>query len=93
MRNHILSVTQAKTQLLKLARSVEEEGQSYVLTKNGFAVGALIPIEDYHALAETFDILENPHLMRKIRRALKQAEKGIVWKKRGDKWIRTKTPS
>lgn len=89
MRGHILSVTQAKLKLLELARSLEEEGKSFVLTKNGLAVGALIPIEDYEALVETFDILENPVLMGRIRRAVKQAERGDVWRKNAKgKWVR-----
>lgn len=91
MRNNILSVTQAKIKLLELTRSMEEEGRSFVLTKNGMAVGALVPIEDYEALVETFDILENPSLMKKIRRALKQEKEGSLWKKGSKgKWIRAK---
>ena len=91
MRNNILSVTQAKVKLLELTRSMEEEGRSFILTKNGMAVGALVPIEDYEALVETFDILENPSLMRKIRRALKQEKEGGLWRKGSKrKWIRTK---
>lgn len=91
MRHNILSVTEAKATLLELMRSLEEEGRTFVLTKNGLAVGALIPMEDYEALTETLDILNNPSLMKKIRRALKQEKKGKVWKRgtRG-KWIKAR---
>lgn len=93
MRHTILSVTQAKAKLLELTRELEEEGRSFVLTKNGLAVGALVPIEDYEALSETFDILGNPALMKKIRRSLKQAEKGPVWKwGPKNKWVKAKPP-
>ncbi|OGQ48466.1 MAG: hypothetical protein A3H42_06025 [Deltaproteobacteria bacterium RIFCSPLOWO2_02_FULL_46_8] len=91
MRHHILSVTEAKFRLLELARSLEEEGRSFVLTKNGLAVGALIPIEDYEALEETLDILGNPHLMKKIHRALKQEKKGEIWTKNAKgKWVKAR---
>lgn len=93
MRHNILPVTQAKFKLLELARSVEKEGRCYVLTRNGFAVGALIPMEDYESLVETFDIAANPALMKKIRRAVKQAKKGPVWKKETKgTWVRKKVP-
>lgn len=79
MRHSIVSITQAKAKLLELMRELEEEGKSFVLTKNGFAVGALVPMEDYEALTETLDILSNPSLMKRIQRSLKQAKKGPVW--------------
>lgn len=91
MKHHILSVTHAKLKLLELARSLEDEGKSFVLTKNGLAVGALIPIEDYEAFVETFDILDNPILMKRIRRAMKQAESGQLWRKGAKgKWVKAR---
>ena len=91
MRHNILSVTEAKATLLELMRSLEEEGRTFVLTKNGLAVGALIPIEDYEALTETLDILNNSSLMKKIHRAIKQEKKGNVWKKgTKGKWVKAR---
>lgn len=91
MRHHILSVTEAKARLLELARLLEQEGRAYVLTKNGLAVGALVPIEDYEAMVETLEILDNPSLMKKIHKALKEEKKEQFWEinPRG-KWVRSK---
>lgn len=91
MRHHILSVTEAKVKFLELARSLEQEGRAYVLTKNGLAVGALVPMEDYEAMVETLEILDNPSLMKKIRKALKQEKKGQFWELGPKKkWVRAK---
>lgn len=91
MRHNIVTVTEAKLKLLQLTRSLEEEGRSFVLTKNGLAIGALIPMEDYEALVETLDILDNPHLMRKIRKAIKQEKGGRLWKRDSKgKWMKAK---
>lgn len=91
MRHQILSVTEAKARLLELARLLEQEGRAYVLTKNGLAVGALVPIEDYEAMVETLEILDNPSLMKKIHKALKEEKKKQFWEinPRG-KWVRSK---
>jgi len=46
---------------------MEEEGRGYILTKDGRAVGALLPMEDYEAFSETFDVLNNADLMKNLK--------------------------
>ena len=88
MKNNILPVTEAKLRLLELMRLLEEEGQSFILAKNGLAVGALIPMEDFESFRETVDILNNPLLMRRLHKALKEEKKGKLWKKDAKtKWV------
>ncbi len=87
MKRNILPITEAKVRLLELTRLLEE-GQSFVLTKNGLAVGALIPMEDFESFRETVDILNNPLLMRRLHKALKEEKKGKLWKKDSKaKWV------
>jgi prevent-host-death family protein len=76
MRHKIISISKAKARLLEIARKVNEEGDAYLLTKNGAPYGVLVPLEEYEALLET---------------ALQDERKGRLWKRdRHGKWIKAK---
>jgi prevent-host-death family protein len=91
MRHKILSVSKAKAKLLELTRKVDEEGEAYLLTKDGEPVSALVPVEDYEALSETLNILADHKTMKDLAAALDDEKRSRLWKRdKGGKWIRVK---
>lgn len=91
MRHKIISVSKAKTRLLELVRNANDRGEAYVLTKDGEAIGALVPMEDYEALLETSDVLTSPDTLHDLREALEDEKQGRLWKRdAGGKWVRAK---
>tara|TARA_Y100000590_G_scaffold377918_1_gene444519 strand:+ start:351 stop:644 length:294 start_codon:yes stop_codon:yes gene_type:complete len=91
MRHKLIAISKAKSKLLELARKVNDEGQAYLLTKDGEAVGALIPMEDYEALLETSDVLSDQETLKNLETALAEEKAGKLWKRdRSGKWSKIK---
>lgn len=91
MRQKIISVSKAKAKLLELTRNVNEGGYAYLLTKDGEAVSALIPLRDYEALTETLDILSDRESLKNLNQALEDEKKSRLWKRDGNgKWTKVK---
>jgi PHD/YefM family antitoxin component YafN of YafNO toxin-antitoxin module len=64
------------------------------LTKDGEPVGALVPLEDYEALLETADVLDNEKTLSDLKVALEDEKKGRIWKRdKTGKWIKLKKAS
>ena len=91
MRHTILSVTKAKAKLLELTRKVNEDGEAFLLTKDGEPVSALVPIEDYEAVLETSDVKADRQTMKDLLAALEDERKSRLWKRdRSGKWIKVR---
>lgn len=89
MRHEILSASKAKATLLELIRRADTCGEAFVLTKDGQAVAALVPMEDYHALEETLEVEGDSSLMDALQLALTQAKQGKLWERDATgKWKR-----
>ncbi len=89
MRHKIISVSRAKAKFLEIIRNVNNEGQAFLLTKDGEPIGALVPMEDYEALLETSDILSDRNTLDDLEEALKEEKKGNIWKRsKSGKWIK-----
>jgi prevent-host-death family protein len=89
MRQEILSISKAKATLLSLIRAMEEEGRGFILTKDGEPVGALIPMDEYEAYVETYDVLQSPSLMKDLAEALEDEHKGRIYKRnKKGQWVR-----
>ncbi|MFA4874520.1 MAG: type II toxin-antitoxin system Phd/YefM family antitoxin [bacterium] len=81
----LISVSKAKQRLLELARRSHDQGESFILLRDGEPVSAMIPFDEYESLLETLDILEDePDILSKLKRAEKEMRKGkfAVWKGR-----------
>jgi PHD/YefM family antitoxin component YafN of YafNO toxin-antitoxin module len=79
----LISVSKAKQRLLELARRAHDQGESFILLKDGEPVSAMLPFDEYESLLETLDILEDePDILGKLKRAQKEIKKGkfSVWK-------------
>ena len=84
----IISITEAKKNLLKLARRNQELGESFLIVKDSEPISALIPFDEYESLLETLDILENePDIRTKLKKAEREISQGkfTVWKRQSQK--------
>ena len=80
----ILSVTEARAQLLSLARKLGgEHGEAVEVTPRGKPVLAILPFELYEALMETMEVLSDSVQADLLRKSLKELHQGkaIPWKK------------
>lgn len=92
MRHKIVSVSQAKAKLLEFARRADEEGRSYLLTKDGVPLVALVPMETYEAFLESSDVLADPTTLVNLKQALKDERAGRLWKRdRNGRWTKART--
>ncbi len=82
----LISVSKAKQRLLELARRAHDQGESFILLKDGEPVSAMLPFDEYESLLETLDILEDePDILSKLKRAEKEIKKGKFAMWRGKK--------
>lgn len=84
MSVEIVSLSKAKQRLLELARQVDEGGKHFLLVRDGVPVSMLIPVEEYEAWEETLQILEDAGAMASLRRGLRDARKGRVYRRTAD---------
>ena len=91
MRHKLIAISKAKAKLLELARKVNEEGEAYVLTRDGEAVGALIPMESYEAFLETSDVLSDQETLKNLEAAIIDEKLDKLWKRdKNGKWSKAK---
>ena len=69
-----ISVTQAKAQLLDLARQLPKHQETVAITRDGVPAAVLLSMEHFEGLMETLEILSDPKTMRRLRRSLKEAQ-------------------
>ena len=91
MRHKIIPISKAKATLLELARRVNEEGEAYLLTKDGEPISALVPLQDYESMLETADVLADQRTFSDLKEALEDERKGRIWKRdKTGKWVKIK---
>jgi len=59
------NIKEAQANLTKLCRS----GRKFVISNRNRPVVVALPVEDFEALLETLDVLENPAAMKAVRAA------------------------
>ena len=72
----ILPVTKVKRELLNILKRIEEEEATIALTRNGEAIGIMMPLSRYEALLETIEILADKKIIRSLQRSKKDFEAG-----------------
>jgi len=75
----ILPVTKVKRNLLDIVKSIEQEGATIALTRNGEPVSVLMPLSRYEGLLETIDILSDKQTMRSLEKSEKDFKSGRVF--------------
>jgi antitoxin YefM len=74
--DRFVPITEAKTHLLDLVRTLKENDEVVVITRGGVPVAVLITPNRWEGLLETIDILSDEKAMASLRRSIKQARAG-----------------
>jgi prevent-host-death family protein len=75
----ILPVTKVKRDLLDIVKRMQAEEATIALTRNGEAIGVIMPLSRYEALLETIEILSDKKILRALQRSRKDFEAGRVF--------------
>ncbi|MFO1519205.1 MAG: type II toxin-antitoxin system prevent-host-death family antitoxin [bacterium] len=76
---NILPVTTVKKDLLKLLKKVQEQGDSFVITKDGKAAGVLMSTDEYEGLVETLEVLSDKKLLKRLQKAEQDFQKNRTY--------------
>lgn len=71
-----ISSTEARQNFAEVIENVSNAGVRYTLTVNGKPKVIIVNAEEYDSWAETMDILSDPRMINKVRRAEKQLDRG-----------------
>jgi prevent-host-death family protein len=72
----IMPVSKVKRDFLDLLKQMEQEGSTIALTRDGEAVGVMMPLSRYEAMQETIEILGNKEIVRALRASQKDFRSG-----------------
>jgi len=71
-----LPLADVKNRLSEVVERLEREHGRVVITKHGRPAAVVLSVEDLEGLEETLEILSDPRLMRRIRKAAAEIETG-----------------
>lgn len=71
-----LPLADVKNRLSEVVERLEREHGRVVITKHGRPAAVVLSIEDLEGLEETLEILSDPRLMRRVRRATSELASG-----------------
>lgn len=71
-----MPLAEVKNRLSEVVDRLEREHARVVITKHGRPAAVVLSVEDLEGLEETLDILSNPALMRKLKKAEAEAAAG-----------------
>jgi antitoxin YefM len=71
-----MPLADVKNRLSEVVDRLEREHGRVVITKHGRPAAVVMSVEDLEGLEETLDILSDPKLMRRIRKAQAEVETG-----------------
>lgn len=71
-----MPLADVKNRLSEVVDRLEREHGRVVITKHGRPAAVVISVEDLEGLEETLDILSDPKLMRRIRKAEAEVDAG-----------------
>jgi antitoxin YefM len=73
-----MALADVKNRLSEVVERLEREHGRVVITKHGRPAAVVMSVEDLEGLEETLEILSNPRLMRRIRKAEAEIAAGDV---------------
>lgn len=76
-----LSITNARKNIFELAEKVQKPGIRFTLTENGCPKVVMMSADEFDSWQETMEIMSDPELMKDIKEAEKEYERGeyITW--------------
>ena len=72
----IIPVSKAKRDFLDLLKQMEQEGSTIALTRDGEAVGVMMPLSRYEAMQETIEILGDKEIVLALKASQKDFQVG-----------------
>jgi prevent-host-death family protein len=73
----VLSITEARRQLMKLSKQLEAQPETTVqVTQHGKPVLAVLSWDFYDSLTETLEVISDDRLMKALRRSTEDIQKG-----------------
>ena len=81
MSNKTLSITKAREDLFKIAEQVQKPNNFYTLSIEGEPKVVMMSYDEFDSMRETMEILSDPDIMKSIKKAEEEYEKGeyISW--------------
>lgn len=79
MATEIITVSEARKNLLKIVKELEKVQNHYIITRGGKPSAILINFDEYFRLMATFDILSDKELMMGVIKGLRQKEEGNIF--------------
>ena len=73
---NFVPITQAKSKLLDMVRSIHDRDDSFAITKNGVPEAVLISMKKFESLLETIEILADQEAMSQLRNSMEDVKKG-----------------
>jgi antitoxin YefM len=73
-----LTVTQAKSQFLKIIRNSHKRLERVLITKQGKPTAVLMNVDEYEGWLETLDIMADKKTLRELRKAKLEVQQGKV---------------
>lgn len=74
-----LPLAEVRANLSRLVDEAVRTHQRIEVTRNGRRAAVILSADDYDSIIETLEILSDPELMREVREAEAQAERGEVF--------------
>ena len=71
--------TEARARLTELLDEVNERHEHFVITRNGRPAGVVLSSEEYEALAETLEVLEDEAALEALRESAADVSAGRVY--------------
>ena len=81
MAKKVMTITEGRRELFKIAENVQKPDTHYVVTVEGKPGLVLMSADEYDSIMETMEILSNPETMKNIKKAEKEIARGeyVTW--------------
>ena len=74
---HTMTLKKLRPELPRVMERIDKKLDRYVITRRGEPVAVMMSVDDYEALMETLDILNDPVTMRRLKQAEREMKKGL----------------
>ena len=75
---HTMTLKKLRPELPRVMDRIDKKLDRYVITRRGEPVAVMMGIDDYEAVMETLDILNDPMTMKRLKTAESDVKKGLA---------------
>ena len=73
-----ITLKKLRPSLPKVVDAIDSKMDRFIITKRGRPIALMMAIDDYESILETLSVLSNVKLMKRIRQAEKDVDKGSI---------------